>query len=194
VLVHGGYTVQRALAAGVLDEVQIHQVPVLFGGGRRLFEALPSRVELEIVRVIDTPEATHIRYRRNGRGRQRLEPGVTMTLPGRGSATAAQGPVEGCNRHAFCIYEDVNFRQARFDMIDCKRYDLIDYRFIDKHGRSDTRDNEASSWVNNQSGGAIATLFSEDRPGTGTSFKSSGLKDNRVGPKWNDNVERIRPC
>jgi len=32
-------------------------------GGRRLFDILPSRVELEIVRVIDTPEATHIRYR-----------------------------------------------------------------------------------------------------------------------------------
>ena len=31
-------------------------------GARRLFEVLPSRVELEIVRVIDTPEATHIRY------------------------------------------------------------------------------------------------------------------------------------
>ena len=63
VLVHGAYTAQRALEVGVLDELQIHQVPVLFGGGRRLFEALPSRVELEIVRVIDTPEATHIRYR-----------------------------------------------------------------------------------------------------------------------------------
>jgi dihydrofolate reductase len=63
VLVHGGYTAQKALEAGVLDELQIHQVPVLFGGGRRLFELLPTRVELEIVRVIDTPEATHIRYR-----------------------------------------------------------------------------------------------------------------------------------
>src|SRR5882757_9981782 len=31
--------------------------------GLRLFDALPSRVELEIARVIDTPEATHIRYR-----------------------------------------------------------------------------------------------------------------------------------
>lgn len=49
--------------SGVLDELQIHQIPVLFGGGRRLFEVLPSRVELEIVRVIDTPEVTHIRYR-----------------------------------------------------------------------------------------------------------------------------------
>jgi dihydrofolate reductase len=47
----------------VLDELQIHQIPVLFGRGRRLFEVLPSRVELEIVRVIDTPKATHIRYR-----------------------------------------------------------------------------------------------------------------------------------
>ena len=63
VLVHGAYTAQRALEAGVLDELQIHQIPVLFGGGRRLFEVLPSRVELEVVRVIDTPQATHIRYR-----------------------------------------------------------------------------------------------------------------------------------
>jgi dihydrofolate reductase len=63
VMVHGAYTAQRALEAGVLDELQIHQIPVLFGGGRRLFEVLPSRIELEILRVIDTPDATHIRYR-----------------------------------------------------------------------------------------------------------------------------------
>jgi len=63
VMVHGAYTAQRALEAGVLDELQIHQIPVLLGGGRRLFDVLPSRIELEIVRVIDTPEATHIRYR-----------------------------------------------------------------------------------------------------------------------------------
>ncbi len=63
VLVHGAYTAQTALEAGVLDELQIHQVPVLFGSGRRLFDVLPSRVELEVLRVFDTPEATHIRYR-----------------------------------------------------------------------------------------------------------------------------------
>ncbi len=64
VLVHGGAsTIQSALEAGVLDELQIHQVPVLFGGGQRLFDLLPGRVELEIVQVIDTPQATHIRYR-----------------------------------------------------------------------------------------------------------------------------------
>jgi dihydrofolate reductase len=63
VQVRGAYTGQRALEAGVLDEVQIHQVPVLLGEGRRLFDVLPSLIELEIVRVIDTPDATHIRYR-----------------------------------------------------------------------------------------------------------------------------------
>src|SRR5580704_5543662 len=63
VLVHGASTAQTALAAGVLDELQIHQVPVLFGSGRRLFELLPERIELEITRVIDSPKATHIRYR-----------------------------------------------------------------------------------------------------------------------------------
>jgi dihydrofolate reductase len=63
VQLHGAYTAQRALEAGVVDELQISQIPVLFGAGRRLFEQLPSRIELEIVRVIDTPQATHIRYR-----------------------------------------------------------------------------------------------------------------------------------
>ncbi|MEU6394532.1 dihydrofolate reductase family protein [Streptomyces sp. NPDC046939] len=63
VQVRGAYTARRALAAGVLDEVQIHQMPVLLGEGRRLFDVLPSQIELEITRVIDTPVATHIRYR-----------------------------------------------------------------------------------------------------------------------------------
>jgi dihydrofolate reductase len=67
VLVHGAYTAQTALEAGVLDELQIHVIPVLFGGGKRQFDVLSERVELEIVRVIDTPDATHIRYRVSGR-------------------------------------------------------------------------------------------------------------------------------
>jgi dihydrofolate reductase len=63
VLVHGANAVQQALEAGELDEIQIHQIPVLLGAGRRLFDILPSRIELGIVQVIDTPQATHIRYR-----------------------------------------------------------------------------------------------------------------------------------
>ena len=63
VQVRGGYIAREALEAGVLDEIQIHLIPVLLGRGHRLFDVLPSEIELEIVRVIDTPEATHIRYR-----------------------------------------------------------------------------------------------------------------------------------
>jgi dihydrofolate reductase len=63
VMVHGAYTAQTALEAGVLDELQIHMIPVLFGTGRRMFDVLSRRIELEIIKVIDTPDATHIRYR-----------------------------------------------------------------------------------------------------------------------------------
>ncbi|WP_344150921.1 dihydrofolate reductase family protein [Kribbella yunnanensis] len=63
VLVHGAEAARTALEAGVLDELQIDQVPVLLGAGRRLFDVLPERIELEIARVIDTPAATHVRYR-----------------------------------------------------------------------------------------------------------------------------------
>ena len=62
VQVRGANVAQGALEAGVLDEIQIHQIPVLLGGGRRLFDVLPGLIELEIRQVINTPEATHIRY------------------------------------------------------------------------------------------------------------------------------------
>ena len=53
VLVHGAGVARLALAAGVLDELEIHLVPVLLGGGRRLFDGLaPEHVELERVRVL----------------------------------------------------------------------------------------------------------------------------------------------
>ena len=64
VLVHGARTAQLALAAGVLDEVQIHLVPVLLGQGRRLFDDMPpDRVELQLVRADDGPGVQHLRYR-----------------------------------------------------------------------------------------------------------------------------------
>jgi dihydrofolate reductase len=64
VLVHGATVAQLALAAGVLDEIQIHLVPVLLGEGRRLFEHLGSyQIELEPVRVLEGSGVTHLRYR-----------------------------------------------------------------------------------------------------------------------------------
>jgi dihydrofolate reductase len=61
--VRGASVGQSALAVGVLDEIVVHQIPVLLGRGRRLFDELPAEIELEVVQVIDTPDATHIRYR-----------------------------------------------------------------------------------------------------------------------------------
>jgi dihydrofolate reductase len=64
VLVHGVGTAQLALGAGVLDELQIHLVPVLLGEGRRLFEHLGAEhIELEPVRVLEGEGVTHLRYR-----------------------------------------------------------------------------------------------------------------------------------
>jgi dihydrofolate reductase len=64
VLVHGALTAQLALTAGVLDELQIHLIPVLFGQGRRLFEDMPpGHIELQLLRALDGPGVQHLRYR-----------------------------------------------------------------------------------------------------------------------------------
>lgn len=65
VLVHGAGIAQRMLAAGLLDELEIHLVPVLFGEGRLLFEHLGSEHrELERTRVLEGDGGvTHLHYR-----------------------------------------------------------------------------------------------------------------------------------
>jgi dihydrofolate reductase len=65
VLVHGAGTAQLALAAGVLDELEIHLVPVLLGQGRRLFDNLaPEHIELERTRILEGEAGvTHMHYR-----------------------------------------------------------------------------------------------------------------------------------
>ena len=48
-----------------MDENSIHLVPVLFGTGTRMFENINSEhVQLQTLEVINTPAATHLRYRR----------------------------------------------------------------------------------------------------------------------------------
>src|SRR5215207_7316852 len=65
VLVHGAGTAQLALAAGVLDELEIHLIPVLLGQGRRLFDNLdPEHIELERTRALEGEDGvTHMHYR-----------------------------------------------------------------------------------------------------------------------------------
>jgi dihydrofolate reductase len=65
VLVHGAAVAQLALAAGVLDELEIHVIPVLLGQGRRLFDNLsPEHIELERTRILEGDGGvTHMHYR-----------------------------------------------------------------------------------------------------------------------------------
>jgi dihydrofolate reductase len=60
----GADTVRQCLREGLIDELQLHVVPVLLGDGLRLFEDLGAvRRDLRPIRVVDTPLATHLKYR-----------------------------------------------------------------------------------------------------------------------------------
>jgi dihydrofolate reductase len=60
----GASIVQQYFRAGLIDEFQVHVVPVLLGGGVRLFDELgPERPRLELTRAIGSPAVTHLRYR-----------------------------------------------------------------------------------------------------------------------------------
>lgn len=65
--IHGATAAQQALAAGLLDEIQVHLVPVLLGGGVRLFDLLGAhQVQLERDRVVEAGSGvTHLRFRVN---------------------------------------------------------------------------------------------------------------------------------
>jgi dihydrofolate reductase len=58
----GGGVLNAALQAGLVDEIVLHQVPVLLGGDRPFFQELPSHVRLNLVDVVAAPGVTHLRY------------------------------------------------------------------------------------------------------------------------------------
>jgi len=59
----GADIINRYLAAGLLDELELHVVPIVLGGGSRLFAGVSPDVRLEQVRSIEGPGVTHIKYR-----------------------------------------------------------------------------------------------------------------------------------
>jgi dihydrofolate reductase len=64
VSISGANVAQQFLKLGLIDEISIHVVPVLFGSGTRLFEGLGSEhISLETVEVIETAEVIHLRFR-----------------------------------------------------------------------------------------------------------------------------------
>jgi dihydrofolate reductase len=60
----GANVAQQYLAAGLIDEMLLSVVPVLLGGGTRLFENVPAgALKLDPIQVVDAPGVTHLRYR-----------------------------------------------------------------------------------------------------------------------------------
>ncbi len=64
VVIGGGASViNQYLAAGLVDDLELHIVPLLLGGGARLFEGVGPDLRLEQVRAIEAPGVTHLKYR-----------------------------------------------------------------------------------------------------------------------------------
>jgi len=59
----GANIIRQALAAGYIDELSISIAPLVLGGGKALFDGFDMSVELEPIRVLQSPFATHITYR-----------------------------------------------------------------------------------------------------------------------------------
>jgi dihydrofolate reductase len=60
---HGATVMQQALPLGLVDEIRVHVIPVLLGGGTPLFGSLDSSITLERTDAFVTPAATHVSFR-----------------------------------------------------------------------------------------------------------------------------------
>ena len=64
IVIMGANVARQFLKHGLIDEISIHLAPVLFGSGTRLFEGLDSEhISLEMLEVIQTEKAIHMRFR-----------------------------------------------------------------------------------------------------------------------------------
>jgi dihydrofolate reductase len=58
----GGGATTAALQAGLVDELVLHQVPILLGGGRPFFQSLPEHVNVRLMDAVAAPGVTHLHY------------------------------------------------------------------------------------------------------------------------------------
>ncbi|GIP23795.1 dihydrofolate reductase family protein [Paenibacillus sp. J22TS3] len=67
IIMGGAHTARQYIEAGLIDEIHIHIVPVLLGGGVRLFESNiggdGGSYPLEVIQVVEAPGVTHVKYR-----------------------------------------------------------------------------------------------------------------------------------
>jgi dihydrofolate reductase len=59
----GADAINQYLASGLIDELELHVVPLVLGGGARLFEGVGPDLRLEQVRAVDAPGVSHLKYR-----------------------------------------------------------------------------------------------------------------------------------
>jgi dihydrofolate reductase len=59
----GADVINQYLAAGLVDELELHVVPILLGGGARLFDGVGPDLKLEKLRAVEAPGVTHLKYR-----------------------------------------------------------------------------------------------------------------------------------
>jgi dihydrofolate reductase len=64
----GAKTINQYLAAGMVDELELHVVPIILGGGARLFDGVGPGVKVALDRVVDAPGVTHLKYRVSSSG------------------------------------------------------------------------------------------------------------------------------
>jgi dihydrofolate reductase len=92
VMVHGAGAAQSLLRAGVLDELELHLVPVLLGQGRLLFDALgPDHIELELTRAIEAPHVTICTTASSGRHSRPYAPASRPSTRAAGRSLGSRG-------------------------------------------------------------------------------------------------------